>query len=260
MATAPGTPTEMPETTARQHAERLAVGAEEHGGRRAGRRRLAAVIDGDRRGGAVVVQQEAAAADARGLRLDHAQNHLDGDRGIDRRAAAAQHFQPRLDRHGIGRRHHRLRRRVARRAASGLLYVIVAGFLVAAVCGYMAGLMGSSNGPVSRSLAILAVLGAALLLVLLAAKTVGPPGAWSPGHRTPSSSRRNHLLLAVATVANDNLQDLKTGQLVEEPTPWKQQLALVVGVLAGSLVIPPILDVLNKAFGFAGAAQYRHHL
>ena len=62
------------------------------------------------------MQQEAAAADARGLRLDHAQNHLHGDCGVDRRAAAAQHLQPRLDGHGIGRRHHRLRRRVARRA------------------------------------------------------------------------------------------------------------------------------------------------
>lgn len=132
--------------------------------------------------------------------------------------------------------------------AGGLLYVVVAGFLVAAVCGYMAGLMGSSNSPVS-GLAILAVLGASLLLVLLAANTVGPQGH---GALVAYALFVTAVLLAVATVANDNLQDLKTGQLVEA-TPWKQQLALVVGVLAGSMVIPPILDVLNKAFGFAGA-------
>jgi len=62
------------------------------------------------------------------------------------------------------------------------------------------------------------------------------------------------VLLNVATIANDNLQDLKTGQLVDA-TPWKQQVALLVGVVAGSLVIPPILDLLNHAFGFAGAAN-----
>jgi putative OPT family oligopeptide transporter len=59
----------------------------------------------------------------------------------------------------------------------------------------------------------------------------------------------------VATIANDNLQDLKTGQLVEA-TPWKQQVALLVGVMAGAVVIPPILSLLNHAFGFAGAANF----
>jgi putative OPT family oligopeptide transporter len=58
-------------------------------------------------------------------------------------------------------------------------------------------------------------------------------------------------LLCVATISNDNLQDLKTGQLVDA-TPWRQQVALIFGVVAGSLVIPPILDLLNRAYGFAG--------
>ena len=62
------------------------------------------------------------------------------------------------------------------------------------------------------------------------------------------------VIFGIATIANDNLQDLKTGQLVDA-TPWKQQAALLVGVVAGACVIPPILDVLNKAFGFAGAAN-----
>ena len=61
------------------------------------------------------------------------------------------------------------------------------------------------------------------------------------------------VLLCVATISNDNLQDLKTGQLVNA-TPWRQQVALVAGVVVGSLVIPPILDLLNRAYGFAGAA------
>jgi putative OPT family oligopeptide transporter len=56
----------------------------------------------------------------------------------------------------------------------------------------------------------------------------------------------------VATFCYDYLLDLKTGQLVGA-TPWRQQVALVLGVLFGSLVIPPILDLLNTTFGFQGA-------
>jgi putative OPT family oligopeptide transporter len=57
--------------------------------------------------------------------------------------------------------------------------------------------------------------------------------------------------LCVATIANDNLQDLKTGQLVDA-TPWRQQVALCVGVVFGALVIPPVLDLLHVGYGFPG--------
>jgi putative OPT family oligopeptide transporter len=60
------------------------------------------------------------------------------------------------------------------------------------------------------------------------------------------------VVFGVATISNNNLQDLKTGQLVDA-TPWRQQVALVLGVVFGSVVIPPILDVLNTAFTFQGA-------
>jgi len=60
------------------------------------------------------------------------------------------------------------------------------------------------------------------------------------------------IVFAVASIANNNLQDLKTGQLVDA-TPAKQQWALVVGVIAGALVIPPVLDLVNHAYGFLGA-------
>jgi putative OPT family oligopeptide transporter len=60
------------------------------------------------------------------------------------------------------------------------------------------------------------------------------------------------VVFGVATISNNNLQDLKTGQLVEA-TPWRQQVALVLGVVFGALVIPPVLDLLNAAFGFQGA-------
>ena len=128
-----------------------------------------------------------------------------------------------------------------------IVYVVIAGFIVAAACGYMAGLIGSSNSPVS-GLAILSVLGASLLLLALAH---GVTAAVAPAF-VAYALFVTAVVLCVATISNDNLQDLKTGQLVDA-TPWKQQVALVIGVGFGAAVIPPILDLLNHAYGFAGA-------
>ncbi|CAM3266725.1 Peptide transporter [Sphingomonas antarctica] len=128
----------------------------------------------------------------------------------------------------------------------GLVYVFVIGVLVSAVCGYMAGLVGSSNSPVS-GLGILGVVAAAGLLALFV-KPGLPDGA--NAHLVAFALIATAIVFCAATIANDNLQDLKTGQLVGA-TPWKQQAALVIGVLAGSAVIPGVLDLLNKAYGFA---------
>ena len=133
-------------------------------------------------------------------------------------------------------------------ALVGVLYLILAGVLEAAVCGYMAGLVGSSNSPVS-GVAILSILGAALVIGAIGRGVSGPDAQTA---LIAFALFVTAILLAVAVVANDNLQDLKTGQLVGA-TPWKQQVALVIGVLAGSLVVPPVLDMLNQAYGFAGA-------
>jgi putative OPT family oligopeptide transporter len=127
---------------------------------------------------------------------------------------------------------------------AGMLYVIVAGFFVAAACGYMAGLIGSSNSPVS-GLGILSIIGAALLL-LVVAKSAGPAGAPA---LVAFALFVTAVLLNVATISNDNLQDLKTGQLVDA-TPWRQQVSLIAGVFFGASVIPPILHLLGKAYGF----------
>jgi len=128
----------------------------------------------------------------------------------------------------------------------GVLYVVVAGFFVASASGYMAGLIGSSNSPVS-GLGILSIIGAALIL-LVVAKSFGAVGAPA---LVAYALFVTAVLLNVATISNDNLQDLKTGQLVDA-TPWRQQVSLVAGVIFGAIVIPPILDVLNKAYGFNG--------
>ncbi|MDB5686363.1 MAG: oligopeptide transporter, family [Rhizorhabdus sp.] len=128
----------------------------------------------------------------------------------------------------------------------GFAYVLVLGAVVSAVCGYMAGLIGSSNSPVS-GVAILAILGAALLLAV----GIQPlAGRGATDHLVAFALFVTSIVIASAVIANDNLQDLKTGQLVGA-TPWKQQVALMVGVVAGALVVPPILDLLDKAYGFA---------
>jgi len=132
--------------------------------------------------------------------------------------------------------------------AATLVYILVAGIVIASVCGYMAGLIGASNSPIS-GVGILAVLGAALLL----AAFYGSGGDPERGRALVAYALFvTAIVFGVATISNDNLQDLKTGQLVGA-TPWKQQIALVLGVVFGSLVIPPILGLLNSAFGFSGA-------
>ena len=128
-----------------------------------------------------------------------------------------------------------------------ILYVLVMGVVIAAVCGYMAGLIGASNSPIS-GVGILAVLGIAIILSLLF------PGAGADATQALVAFALfvTAVVFGVATISNDNLQDLKTGQLVGA-TPWRQQFSLVLGVIFGAVVIPPILDLLNNSFGFVGA-------
>ena len=130
-----------------------------------------------------------------------------------------------------------------------VLYVLIAGIMIASVTGYMAGLIGASNSPIS-GVGILAVLGISLLLVMVLGRD------HSPGETKALVAYAlfvTAIVFGVATISNDNLQDLKTGQLVGA-TPWRQQVALVLGVIFGGIVIPPLLDLLNSTFGFQGAA------
>src|SRR5690348_17105838 len=130
----------------------------------------------------------------------------------------------------------------------GVVFVVLLSFLVSAVCGYMAGLIGSSNSPLS-GVGILVVVIAALLLVV-GIKPFLPAGADKA--LVGFALFITAIVFAVASIANNNLQDLKTGQLVDA-TPSLQQWALVIGVLAGAVVIPPVLDLLQNTYGFLGA-------
>jgi len=127
-----------------------------------------------------------------------------------------------------------------------IVYVLAVGLIVAGICGYMAGLIGASNSPVS-GVGIIVVISAALLIKLV----TGNESDANPTALVAYTLFTAAVVFGVATIANDNLQDLKTGQLVGA-TPWKQQLALIFGVVFGAAVIPPVLQLMLTGFGFAG--------
>ncbi|NNC85798.1 MAG: oligopeptide transporter, OPT family, partial [Bacteroidia bacterium] len=127
-------------------------------------------------------------------------------------------------------------------AISSLMAIVMtlAGFLFAAVAGYMAGLVGSSNNPIS-GVTIATILSTALLLLALMGSGAekGPAAAILIGA----------VVCCAAAIAGDNMQDLKAGHLLGA-TPFRQQIMQMVGVISAALVLPLILDLLNTAYGF----------
>ena len=131
------------------------------------------------------------------------------------------------------------------------LLASIIGFLVAAACGYMAGLVGSSSSPIS-GVGIISIVIISLVLLV-----VGESGSLMA-----DEANRKFLLaltlfcgsavICVASISNDNLQDLKTGYLLKA-TPWRQQIALIIGCIVGAFVISPVLELLYEAYGFTGA-------
>ncbi len=120
------------------------------------------------------------------------------------------------------------------------LIMVVAGFLFSAVAGYMAGLVGSSNNPIS-GVTIATILSAALLLSTLMAaggEVSGAAGAILIGA----------VVCCAASIAGDNMQDLKAGHILGA-TPYKQQIMQMIGVVAGALAIPFVLNALLQAYG-----------
>jgi putative OPT family oligopeptide transporter len=125
--------------------------------------------------------------------------------------------------------------------------MFIAGFLFSAVAAYMAGLVGSSQNPVS-GVTIATILFASLLLVVVMGNdaSAGPAAAIMVGA----------VVCCAAAIGGDNMQDLKAGYLVGA-TPWKQQLMQALGVVSAALVMALILNLLLEAYGF-GAATAAH--
>lgn len=131
-------------------------------------------------------------------------------------------------------------------ASVTIIYVVIIGFLLATICGYFVGLVGSTNSPISGVL-IMAVLVLSLIYVLFFRHDV---------HTTIVAASSLVIIVVsvvagIATIANENVQDLKAGQMVGA-TPWKQQVMLVIGVIVSTLIIGPVLELLFNAYGMAG--------
>ena len=130
------------------------------------------------------------------------------------------------------------------------LLAVLIGFFVAAASGYMAGLVGSSSSPIS-GIGIISVIVISLVLVTIGKSSGLFETADGQKFLTALTLFTASIVLTTATISNDNLQDLKTGLLVEA-TPWRQQVALIIGCFVGALVIAPVLEILY-AYGFTGA-------
>lgn len=130
----------------------------------------------------------------------------------------------------------------------GVFLCLTLGFIVASACGYMAGIVGSSSSPIS-GIGIIAIMSIGLIFCALEATHL-----LTPAQRPMAIGFSLFILSAItasAAVSNDNLQDLKTGQLLGA-TPWKQEIALLIGCGVGALVIPWLLNIIYNAYGLAG--------
>ena len=119
------------------------------------------------------------------------------------------------------------------------IIMVVAGFLFCSVSAYMAGLVGSSNNPVS-GITIATILFAAVVLLGL----MGPDSAVGP----VAAIMIGAVVCCAACIAGDNLQDLKCGYVIGA-TPWRQQVMLAIGAASSALVMAPVLNLLSKAYG-----------
>lgn len=130
----------------------------------------------------------------------------------------------------------------------GVLFSLVAGFLFSSVAGYMAGLVGSSNNPIS-GVTIATVLSISLiLLVLLGSQIDFAVDAARATSAAATTILVGGVVCCAASIAGDNMQDLKAGQLVGA-TPYKQQIMQIVGVVAAAVAIAPVLQLLFEAYG-----------
>lgn len=131
------------------------------------------------------------------------------------------------------------------------IFTVGIGFFVAAACGYMAGLVGSSSSPIS-GIGIISVVTISLVLVVVGNATGLTDSPENMKFLTALTIFSGSLVVTIAAISNDNLQDLKTGLLVKA-TPWRQEVALIIGCVVGALVIAPVLEMLYNAYGFTGA-------
>ncbi|MCP4379178.1 MAG: oligopeptide transporter, OPT family [bacterium] len=125
--------------------------------------------------------------------------------------------------------------------------MLLLGFLFSAVAAYMAGVVGSSNNPISGVTIATVSVSALLLVVLMGSDAVNGPAA---------AIIIGSVVCCAAAIAGDNMQDLKAGHILGA-TPWKQQVMQMVGTVSAALVIAPVMMLLMKANGFENHVSAR---
>lgn len=133
----------------------------------------------------------------------------------------------------------------------GVIVAVLMGFFVAAACAYMAGLIGTSSSPIS-GIGILGIIISSLVVLALCNSFGIFDIKGGSKFATATAIYVTSIIMSIACISNDNMQDLKTGYLVGA-TPWRQQVALIIGVVIGAFVIAPVLNLLYEAYGFPGA-------
>ncbi|WP_222564039.1 OPT family oligopeptide transporter [Novilysobacter antarcticus] len=128
------------------------------------------------------------------------------------------------------------------------IIMIVAGFLFVSVSAYLAGLIGSSNNPVSGITISTILFASAVLVVLLGSSGLEPVGVGGAPLGAVAAIMIGAVVCCAAAVGGDNLQDLKAGYIVGA-TPWKQQLMLGIGAFSCALIMAPVLNLLATAYG-----------
>ncbi len=127
-------------------------------------------------------------------------------------------------------------------------FALIAGFLFSSVAGYMAGLVGSSNNPISGVTIATVLTISVLLLLLLGSQIDFIVDRERALMAAAAAIMVGGIVCCAAAMAGDNMQDLKAGQIVGA-TPYKQQIMQFVGVGAAALCIAPVLQLLFSAYG-----------
>jgi len=127
-----------------------------------------------------------------------------------------------------------------------VIFIVIIGFLLSTLCGYFAGLIGSTNSPLSGLIITSILLLGGLYLLMF------------KSHDSAEIGKLITVMLVVTAIVTclpsislENIQDLKSGQIIGA-TPWKQQIIIIVGIISSSLVIAPVLNLLFNAYGLGG--------
>ena len=134
---------------------------------------------------------------------------------------------------------------IALSAALAILLTLIC-FFATAIAGYLTGIVGASNNPVS-GVTVIVLLAIALFLKLVGvSQSVGPQLAILSGA----------IVCTAAAMAGDSTHDLATGFHVGA-TPRSLEIGVLVGAIASSFVMAPVLNLLIAGYGIAGTATAR---